>query len=313
MLVAVDFGRLFFSYIAVQNAAREATSYAAFHAADTPWDDTAYRSSVSGAGGRETNVQGQGGAGTVSISDPTCYVQDTTATIDCHAASDFATGIGNQVSVSASQSFTFVTPIIGDLFGGPLTLSAAARGPIMNPRDVQILDASPPPSEGPSPSPTPSPTTPACTVPNLVGVKKNSGGGVWSGAGFTGSYTATAGSGNYTIAWQDQTAGSSEPCTTSVTVGEGSPPAPTPTPTASPVPTPTPTPSPSPTPNPNCVVPDYKNAFWNNVGGITAPEVWHNQGFTGTLTNLADANKIKSQTLQKGTTVLCTSNMSVDD
>ena len=66
-------------------------------------------------------MQGQGGAGAVTISDPTCYVQDTTTTIDCHTASDFATGIGNQVSVSASQPFTFVTPIIGDLFGGPFT------------------------------------------------------------------------------------------------------------------------------------------------------------------------------------------------
>ena len=97
MLVAVDFGRLFFSYIAIQNAAREATSYAAFHAADTPWDGTAYRMSVAGVGMQETNVQAQGGAGMLTFSDPTCYVQDSSTTIDCHAASDYGVGIGNQV------------------------------------------------------------------------------------------------------------------------------------------------------------------------------------------------------------------------
>ena len=162
MLVAVDFGRLFFSYIAVQNAAREATSYAAFHAADTPWDGTAYRSSVSAPAARRRTSQGQGGAGTVTISDPTCYVQDTTTTMDCHAASNFAAGIGNQVSVSATQPFTFVTPIIGDLFGGPLTLSAAARGPIMNPADVIDRGCGPTPSPTASPTPSPSPDRDRC-------------------------------------------------------------------------------------------------------------------------------------------------------
>ena len=38
LLLAVDFGRLFFSYIAVNNAAREATYYAAAHAADSDFD-----------------------------------------------------------------------------------------------------------------------------------------------------------------------------------------------------------------------------------------------------------------------------------
>ena len=67
MLVAVDFGRLFFSYIDVQNAAREATSYAAIHAADDPWDEHGLSVQRLGAGAQEANVQGQGGAGTLSV------------------------------------------------------------------------------------------------------------------------------------------------------------------------------------------------------------------------------------------------------
>ena len=136
MLVAVDFGRLFFSYISVSNAAREATSYAAAHAADTPWDVTAYRAAAAGAGAQEPNAQGQGGEGAMTLSNPTCFDPQTSLTLNCHAASNFAAGIGNQVRVTASQPFTFMTPIIGDVLGGSLTLSASATAPILNPPDT---------------------------------------------------------------------------------------------------------------------------------------------------------------------------------
>jgi hypothetical protein len=58
-------------------------------------------------------------------------------------------------------------------------------------------------------------------------------------------------------------------------------------------------------------VPDFRNAYWNNVGGIPALQVWHNQGFTGTLIDATDDHKIKSQTLAAGSTVTCTSGMTV--
>jgi Flp pilus assembly protein TadG len=236
MLVAVDFGRLFFSYIAVQNAAREATSYAAQHAKDTPWDGTAYRASVAGAGAQEPNVQGQGGAGTLAITDPVCFDPQTQVTLDCNVASDFATGIGNQVRVTASQPFAFVTPIVGDLFGGSLTLSATATAPILNPADVDI---EPGPSQSAEPSASPEP-------------------------------------------------------------GASS--------------SPDPSSAPSPSTEPICTVPDFKNQFWNNFGGVPALQVWHDQlGFTGTLENRAGTNRIRSQEIPKKTDVPCSTGMWVDD
>ena len=78
LLFAVDFGRLFFSYVAVNNAAREASYYAATHAADTPFDLAAYRAGIDGAAVREANVQGQGGEGTLTVSEPTCFTPSAT-------------------------------------------------------------------------------------------------------------------------------------------------------------------------------------------------------------------------------------------
>jgi Flp pilus assembly protein TadG len=254
MLLAVDFGRLFFSYISVQNAAREATSYAAMHAADTPWDETDYRASVVAAGTRQSNVQAQGGEGTLSVSDPACFDPQTTAPLDCNAASRFATGIGNQVTVTASQPFSFVTPIIGGLLGGTLTISASSTAPIMNPRDVDIEPGpslppvatptpspsptptpspSPPatlppgatPSPSPSPSPTPSPTpVPTCMVPDFKKTFWNNVGGVtaetvwYDQAGFTGNLENRAGTNE--IKTQSLQKGKAEPCTSGMWVDD---------------------------------------------------------------------------------------------
>ena len=278
MLVAVDLGRVFFSYVAVSNAAREATNYAAAHAADTPWDASPTGRACADAATRETNVQAQGGAGALTVSDPTCYSLGTSTTIDCHTASNFAIGIGNQVQVTASQPFTFVTPLIGNLFGGSVMLSATATAPILNPLDVSIL---PGPTQAPTPTPSPASTASATPTPALRRPPARPDAHAHTRATATGS-------------------------------------GPTPSPHAEPVPTPSPTPSPSPTPIatpvPMCTVPDFRKGYWNNTGGVPALTVWHDQAsFTGTLTNLAGNNEIKTQTIHKGNLVVCTSNMSVND
>ena len=64
----------------------------------------------------------------MTVSHPTCYVQDSSTAIDCHAASNYATGIGNQVVVTATQPFTFLTPLIGDLFFGGAVTCPPRRG-----------------------------------------------------------------------------------------------------------------------------------------------------------------------------------------
>lgn len=252
LMLAADFGRLFFSYVEVTNAAREGTAYAAANAADADYDQTAYESGVTQAAMQEASSQTQGGEGAMTVSAPSCFEPGSGTVIACDSASNFAAGIGNHVTVSVSRPFTFLTPVIGDLFGGGVVLSASATGPVLNPADITILAVptpTPVPTATPTPSPTPTPTpTPA--------------------------------------------------------------PTPTPDPGATPTPTPAPTPVPTPTPPPMCIVPDFYHTYFNDIGALT---IWQEEGFTGTLTDLTGGKKIQSQTLVAASSVLCSSNMTVDN
>ena len=147
LLVAVDFGRLFFSYIAVNNAAREGANYASLHAADVDsgFPLTAYETETINAASGEANVQGQRGEGALTVDPPFCFTPPATK-MDCDAASDFAPGIGNQVRVTASLSFTFFTPIISGIVG-VLPLTASATAPVLNP-PVGPLPPPPTPTPG---------------------------------------------------------------------------------------------------------------------------------------------------------------------
>jgi hypothetical protein len=58
-------------------------------------------------------------------------------------------------------------------------------------------------------------------------------------------------------------------------------------------------------------VPNLVGGWWDNVGGLTALKVWEDAKFTGTLKNNAGPHQIVGQTLTAGSTVACTSGMSV--
>ncbi len=60
-----------------------------------------------------------------------------------------------------------------------------------------------------------------------------------------------------------------------------------------------------------CVVPDFYHTYWNDIGSL---HTWHDvAGFEGTLTDATDGKKIQRQTLTAGTTVTCSSSMTVDN
>ncbi len=140
LLLTVDFGRLFFSYVAVNNAAREATNYAAMHAGDPDYDAAAFDAAVGQVAAAEANVQAQGGENEISITGPVCFAPGTEVAMDCNSAAQYAGGIGNHVRVTASQPFDFMTPIIGDVVGSQLVLSASATGAVLNPINPAVLD-----------------------------------------------------------------------------------------------------------------------------------------------------------------------------
>lgn len=125
LLIAVDFGRLLFTYIQVNNAAREA----AYSAGSDLGDQVAIRARAEA----EANVQGQGGEGALEVSLPSCATAASppvATTCPKQADEAFVSGAGHQVTVGVSRPFTFLTPIIGNIFGA-FAVSASATAPVV--------------------------------------------------------------------------------------------------------------------------------------------------------------------------------------
>ena len=240
LLLAVDFGRLFYPYISVHNAAREGAFYAAINAGDEGHDADAFAAAVAAAAAAQANSQTQGNEGPMVVTTPSCFSAATSVSVRCDLAGDYATGIGNQVSVGVSQDFTFATPLIGDLFGGNLPVSVIATAPVLDRPGITVTpDAAATPTATPFATPTATPT-------------------------------ATAG------ATADPTA----------------------TPTAAPTATPT------------CTVPNFFNTYFADPDALLT---WDDAGFTGALIDTTGGKKIRSQTIVAGSSVDCTSSMTVDD
>jgi Flp pilus assembly protein TadG len=250
LLLAVDFGRLFMTFVAVNNAAREGAFYAAQQAMVTPFDDDAYNDGVEAAALREVNAQGQGGEGLMSVTTPACSDAVSGTVMTCAVAAAITSTTGNQVTVSVSQPFSLLTPIVGELFGGVVMLSASATAPVLNAPSVTVLapdptptptpiptptptpapTVTPTPAPGATPTPTPTPTTaptptpePMCEVPNLLGQYYStnpSASFAWHNiAGFSGELID--GTNGKPVKSQSRLPQTTVPCTSSMAVSQG--------------------------------------------------------------------------------------------
>ena len=121
LLIAVDFGRIFFTHIQLTNAAREGVAAALADPTDT--------AAITARVAKEKNVQTQAGESAVSVA-VACATAATGATIDC-ATANSAAGIGAHVTVAVSESFGFFTPMIGNFFNNNFTLRASATGTVL--------------------------------------------------------------------------------------------------------------------------------------------------------------------------------------
>ncbi|MBF6605460.1 MAG: pilus assembly protein [Chloroflexi bacterium] len=115
LLVTVDFGRLFFSYIQITNAAREGAAYAAV--------DPTNLAAITTRATAEANSQAQGGEHPIAVT--TACVDTTGATIPCSGAPGGG-GPGYTVTVTASEVFSFLTPWMNGLLGNNFTMSTSA-------------------------------------------------------------------------------------------------------------------------------------------------------------------------------------------
>ena len=120
LLMAIDFGRLFFSYVQVSNASREAASYGAVYPSDTATMTTYAQ--------REANVQAQAGEHTLSLTT-TCADSGGTA-IACTAAAG-GSGLGNSLTIKVTEQFTFLTPLISAFFGGHVDIASTSTTAVL--------------------------------------------------------------------------------------------------------------------------------------------------------------------------------------
>ncbi len=203
LAMAIDLGRVFYGWVSIQNAARIGASYAASNADawESPVDATRqakYAALI------QNDLQALNCAlGAVPV--PDFDDLDADGTYDT----------GEPVAVALDCQFSLITPI-GQTILGPVNLGGEATYPV----HYTVVTA--------LPSPPPPPPPPTCTVPGTVGQSRNTARNMWTGASFQSGNLIENGSGNFTVSTQDQTAGASIPCTSSMTISSAAAPSPTP-------------------------------------------------------------------------------------
>lgn len=279
LLLAIDFGRVFFGFVALNNAVRIAADEAAWH--PSAWDavpdvddalhQALYRQRVIDDM-EAINCAAPGGGAWTTADVPVPAFNDVPGTAT-------ATGFdfGDHSAVRLTCEFEFLTPLVGLLVGNPMTIAAEAEFPVRGAEidGIPVGGVVPPPVTctgsdatvpnlvgqtvdaaratwavsfsgaftpasgndtdlvtGQTTSPVSSPgeciaetatvtvtfATP-CTAPQLVGAKASAGAGLYSTAGFTGTYTINRPPSNdYNIGSQSLVGGQDYLCSSSITV-----------------------------------------------------------------------------------------------
>jgi TadE-like protein len=242
LLIAIDFGRVFLGWISLNNAARVGANYAALHPHD--WD--------SGTGPAEYDT----------------LMADNLGAINCTPNPDPAANPvfgptkepGELVRVDLGCDFNVLTPVVGAVLGGTVTITSNSSFPI----SYGCLADCP---TGPPAPPPPPPASNCRKVPAVVDLSVAGARAAWVAAGFLASnFNPPAGAddtrtvASFTISEPPNTEGCVPPqylFASSITV------------TLAPLQTPKPTPT--------CL-------YVPNVRGVTvldARNAWTNAGFVG--------------------------------
>ena len=222
ILFGVDFGRVFLGWVTLTNVVREAANYASINPDAWP-----------GSGSARAEYARLITAEAAQIN---CTLPGTPPDPTFPAGK----GLGSPAIVSITCQFTLITPLIGNIVGNPLPVSASASFPIRNgaingtpvggtlptfgppvPTPSQIPPPSTDPTVPPPPTPSPAPTpVPTCFVPDLINVNTSQATNRWTSAGFTANNLTfnPLVPPNYKIRTQSLGAGSPKPCTSAMSV-----------------------------------------------------------------------------------------------
>ena len=189
VLFGVDFGRVFLGWVTLNAAVREAANYAAMN--PTAWDAI-----VGSAEARAEYAR----LVTAEATEINCALPGTVP----DPAFPNGTSLGSPAVVQITCEFSLITPIIGNLLGNPLDVSASSSFPIrsgaINGTPIGgtlpsfspgIPTVPPPPEETDDPDATEQPTpsvvatpVPTCLVPDMNNVNSSQATRKWTDAGF---------------------------------------------------------------------------------------------------------------------------------
>jgi len=216
LLLAIDFGRVFFGWVGINNASRIAANEAAWH--PEAWEGSGsallksiYRNQVS-LDLQSINCEPGGGGAwqTTDVPDPEYIDEAGTPTTNAYE-------LGDHVKVSLTCHFSFVTPLIGLFMGDPMPISAASEFTVKGGEINGIPVGGAPPA--------------GCldkTVPNMVGLAVSAARSSWTTAGFTGAFSPASGQDTETVTAQNTNPASSPGgclvATATVTVTTSGPP-----------------------------------------------------------------------------------------
>ena len=183
LLLALDFGRVFFGWVALQNAARIGANAAAAH--PDHWsgggsDAVYYTKMAQDLQALNCNADFNND-GVIDSSD-----LPAPAFVDPADSTAYPYDNGDEVTVTLQCDMSFLTPLVGALIGNPLRIQATSTFAVFGGVIEGVL-------------PPPDPIPAGCIgvdkqVPNLVGRSVASARQAWTAAGFTGAFNPSTGS-----------------------------------------------------------------------------------------------------------------------
>jgi Flp pilus assembly protein TadG len=205
----VDFGRVFLGWVTLNNAVREAANFAAlnpsgFQAPVNLAVQAEYRRMI-----------------TAETQDINCTMPATLP----DPTYPSGRSLGSPAVVAITCRFSLITPIIGNILGNQINVSASASFPVRNgaingvpvggtlPSFTTVTTTTTTTTTGPTPVPN-------CIVPDLVNVQTTQATARWTSAGFSANNLAfnPLVPPNYKIKTQSQGVGDSIPCNSTMSV-----------------------------------------------------------------------------------------------
>ena len=179
-LTALDFGRVYLGYINLQNMARIAANSAANHPG--AWDASAGAGAAAAKAAAKAAYQNEilGDAVASNCDLPTVAgVQTAPAPIFTDADADGIYEIGDTARVSITCQFHVITPVISNIVGGSVSVSASSVFPVKSGMTDPGAGAGPgiPPTAAFTGNAAVSPSTLSGTTPFTVVFRDTSGGG----------------------------------------------------------------------------------------------------------------------------------------